>query len=361
VLKIAIKIINRAHESFHVKAATFSLYALIIAILLGGAMSGAKGVQLTTLLVPSENSAQGDMTGVRFIDLKYAPGSPISKQLAGKTENVRFILNSSDPAMARIVSLINSDIASQKKSPVRLSNATLVYTGQLRGDVDSASLSYKVNIKPNITNFVLDKNNQGTVVDLDWRGFVIDEPLYVNVPKYGNMSINFPIGLLQATHPDLAKQFLASPSSPIWRTPLLDFRDVAKSMDSWHFLFDPTGSQAGAAGFKEVGGARAVSIYSLGESSFREGTMTETTADSTANIGGSPVAVHSSTPPPSAQIQITGFSNIRKSGNNELAFVSDKAPEGTVTATGGFPIQVLLVLGGMMGAVAVFVLLKARK
>ncbi|MDF2769688.1 MAG: hypothetical protein K0S91_2523, partial [Nitrososphaeraceae archaeon] len=33
----------------------------------------------------------------------------------------------------------------------------------------------------------------------------------------------------------------------------------------------------------------------------------------------------------------------------------------TATATGGFPIQVLLVLGGMMGAVAVFVLLKARK
>ena len=35
-------------------------------------------------------------------------------------------------------------------------------------------------------------------------------------------------------------------------------------MDTWHFLFDPTGSQAGAAGFKEVGGARAISIYSLG-------------------------------------------------------------------------------------------------
>jgi hypothetical protein len=32
-----------------------------------------------------------------------------------------------------------------------------------------------------------------------------------------------------------------------------------------------------------------------------------------------------------------------------------------VTATGGFPLQVLLVLGGMMGAVAVFVLVKARK
>ena len=358
---VATKIINRTHESFDVKAVTFSSYAFIVFVLLGGAVSYVKGVQMTTLLIPSENSAKGDLVGVRFIDLKYDPGSTISKQLAGKTENVRFTLNSSDPAMARIVSIINSDIASQKKSPVRFTNASLVYTGQIRGDADSATLSYKVNIKPTISNFVLDKSNQGTVVDLDWRGFVIDEPLVVNVPKYGNMSINYPIGLLQATHPDLAKKFLASASSSAMKTPLLDFQDVAKSMDSWHFLFDPTGSQAGAAGFKEVGGARAVSIYSLGESSFREGTMTEKVSDTTANINGSPVGVHASIPPPSAQIQITGFSNIRKSGNSELAFVSDKAPEGTVTATGGFPIQVLLVLGGMMGAVAVFVLLKARK
>ena len=121
----------------------------------------------------------------------------MTKQLAGKTENVRFTLNSSDPAMAKIVSIINSDIASQKKSPVRFTNATLVYTGQIRGDPNSATLSYKVDIKPTISNFVLDKNSQGAVVDLDWRGFVIDEPLLVNVPKYGNMSINYPIGLLQ--------------------------------------------------------------------------------------------------------------------------------------------------------------------
>ena len=63
--------------------------------------------------------------------------------------------------MARIVSIINSDIASQKKSPVRFTNATLVYTGQIRGDADSATLSYKVNIKPTISNFVPDKSNQG--------------------------------------------------------------------------------------------------------------------------------------------------------------------------------------------------------
>ena len=73
------------------------------------------------------------------------------------------------------------------------------------------------------------------------------------------------------------------------------------------------------------------------------------------------MGLHASTPPPSGQIQITGFARTAQAGGGEPAFVSSQAPAGTTTATGGFPIQVLLILGGMMGAVAVFGLLKARK
>lgn len=142
--------------------------------------------------------------------------------------------------------------------------------------------------------------------------------------------------------------------------PLFNFQDVGRPMDTWHFLFDPTGSQAGTArsGFEEIGGARVVSIYSLGESSFREGTFQEIEREASVTIDGAPVVVSSTTPATSAQITLAGFSNIQKSGDHEFAVITQEAPAGTVTATGGFPIQVLLVLGGMMGAVAVFVLIK---
>ena len=116
-----------------------------------------------------------------------------------------------------------------------------------------------------------------------------------------------------------------------------------------------------AAGYIEAGQSKVVSIYSLGESSFREGTHTAIEKDAVATIDGAQVGLHASTPPPSGQIQITGFARTAQAGGGELAFVSSQAPAGTTTATGGFPIQVLLILGGMMGAVAVFVLLKARK
>ena len=265
--------------------------------------------------------------------------------------------------MQQLINTLNTDIRTQKGSPVRIENATLDYTGSIKGSSDKVQLAYKIVIEGILSGIVLDRTEQGNVLDLDWRSVVVDEPLPVNAPQYGNISVNYPIGLLQVTYPNVAQGLLNSQAAAVMREPLFSFKDMGIPMDRWHFLFDPTGSQAGAAGagFQEIGGARVVSIYSLGESSFREGTFSEKVTHASANLGGSKVEVESSTPPPSGQIQIAGFSRIQKSGDNELAFVTAQAPQGTVTSTGGFPIQVLLVLGGMMGAVAVFVLLKTRK
>ena len=328
-----------------------------------GFVCQAFAVQMTAVLVPSKDSSQPVFTGVRFITLKYDPGSPLSKLLNGKSEHVTFTMKGTAGGMSRVVSAFNNAIATQKQSPVRIQNGTLSYSADLIGQPDSAQLSYKVDFNPTMSNFVLQKGPQGTVVDLDWRSIAVNDPLIMNAPKYGMMSVNYPIGLLQAIHPDLVGQFLNSKSAAIMNAPLFNFQPIGIPMDRWHFLFDPTGSLAGVAGsgFTEQGGARAVSIFSLGESSFREGTFTEQTSDSTATIANTPVQVHSSTPPPSAQLQIAGFAKTQRSANNELAFVSTQAPEGTVTATGSFPLQVLLVFGGMMGAVAVFVLVKSRK
>jgi hypothetical protein len=349
----------------HPRATSLVLFSGVLSLLLiMGLISNSFAVQMTVLMLPSDNSADAVMTGVRFITFKYDPASQIAKVFNGKIEKVSFILNGTEGGMDQVISAFNQAITTQKQSPVRITNANLTYTADIRGEPDRVSLSYKIDLKPNLSNIVLEKSgSQGTVIDLDWRGVVINQPLVVDAPKYGKLPVNYPIGLLQVTHPQIAQQLLNSPAASVMRDPLLDFADIGRPMDTWHFLFDPTGSQAGAvgSGFREAGGARAVSIYSLGESSFREGTLTEEVKDTSATVTGTKVDIHASTPPPSGQIQILGFSRVAKSSGGELAFVSQQAPEGTVTATGGFPLQVLLVLGGMMGAVAIFVLIKARK
>jgi hypothetical protein len=340
------------------------LFSVLGTILIASFTSQALANQMTGILVPTRDDANPVFTGVRFITLKYQPGSPISKILNGKSEHITFNLKGTESGMSNVISAFNQAIATQKKSPVRIVNASLSYSADIIGQPDTAQLSYKVDFKPTISKYVLDPNSpQGIVIDLDWRSILINGPLEVNAPKYGDININYPIGLLQVTNADLAQKFLNSQAGAIMRDPLLNFQTLSTPMDRWHFLFDPTGSVAGAAGsgYVEQGGAKAVSVYSLGESSFREGTFSEQIRDATVTIDNTQVSVRSSTPPPSAQLQIAGFSKIQKSGASELAFVSAQAPAGTVTATGGFPLQVLLVLGGMMGAVAVFVLVKARK
>src|SRR5919109_1739906 len=362
-LLLSIKIINKGYNVSTVFLRVTFLLAFLLLTFFSGFFTQVSAVQLTTTMVPETNKADALLTAAKFVTINYEPNSPLALQFNGKDERVVFSLNTSDPGMPELINTINTDIRTQKGSPVKVENATLDYTGSIKGSSNKVQLAYKIVIEGILSSIVLDKTEQGNVLDLDWRSVVIDEPLPVNAPQYGNISVNYPIGLLQVTYPEVAQGLANSQAAAIMREPLFNFQDMGIPMDRWHFLFDPTGSQAGAAGsgFQEIGGARVVSIYSLGESSFREGTFSEKVTQASASLNGTQVRVESSTPPPSGQIQIAGFSRIEKSGDNELAFVTAQAPEGTVTATGGFPIQVLLVLGGMMGAVAVFVLLKTRK
>ncbi len=340
----------------------FLSYWIMGLILIPTAISQSFASQMEVFLHPQSDQADPIFTSIRFIKLTYEPGSELSKVFNGTNERVHFILNSTSPGMDEIQRAINEAFLTEKKSPIQLSDSKLDYAAQIRGDVDSAQISYKVKFAPHMSNYVLPTNGTTRAIDLDWRSAIVKDPLTVNVPEYGKFDINFPIGPIQALFPEVAQKLESvEEAKQIFNTPLLDYEEIGMPMDRWHFLFDPTGSQASAAGAGITEESRVVSVFSLGESSFREGTHSAKEASATANIDGSSVTIGSNTPPPSAQIQISGFAQVKNVNNAEIAFVSPQGPSGAATATGGFPIQVLLILGGMMGAVAVLVLVKARK
>jgi len=344
----------------------FIMVIFLITFTVSSFISNSHAVQMTVVLSPRLNQAEPVFTANRFITLQYDPSSELAKKFATVNDNIRFKANASSPGMAELISGINQDIFTEKQSPISIQNATIDYTGTLRGSSDRVILSYKVVFTPSISGFTLPSNNSesgGALVDLDWRGFFTNRPLELQVPNLGNVSLNYPISLLQIKYPELAQQLNSSEAGKIFHTPLFNFEKIATPMERWHFLFDPTGSQASTAGsgYQELGGARVVSIFSLGESSFREGVMEAEETEATGVADGTNINIHSTTPPPSGQVQIAGFATVSKSGNSEIAFVTENAPEGTATATGGFPLQVLFILAGMMAAVSVFVLWKARK
>ena len=340
---------------------------LLTVVIFGGIFNPVFAIQMEASVSPSLNLASATFGGDNILTLKYPENSSISKLLNGKKDNVSFTINSSDPknGVNQVLSTLNNVLLKEKQSQVHFVNATLVYRAVINGGPTEATVSYKVDLKPVITGLVTSTNGTDTaVVDLDWRSFTIADPLYVTTPKYGKIDINHPLGGLQKLVPDLAPKLANTSLSQTLNLPLLDFREFGANMDIWHFLFDATGSQAGATGFGfsvGKGGSKIISIYSLGESSFREGTHAAKESDTTATVDSVNVNLHSFTAPPSGQIQIGGFSKIQKMGNSEFAFVTTVAPQGIETSSGGFPIFVLLVFGGMMAGVAILVLVKARK
>jgi hypothetical protein len=329
---------------------------------------------LSAFLVLDRDRAEVSYIGVKTITLQYPAGSLLAQEFDGKNERIQFTLNgtstqqlqqgdNNSSSTGQLINAINKALL-EAQSPVQVSETGLAYTGVIRGGPTSTIMSYKVELKPTMEKFVLQRGQggqQGHIVDLEWRGIVIQDSVIINAPEYGRIDINRPIGLLQVLYPTLAQKLENSQAREVLQQPILNFQDFNAPMSSWHVLFDPVGAYGGSVGLTETEGAQALSVYSLGESSLREGTYTAQEMEATATIDGAQVGVQSTTPPPSGQIQIAGYANAQESGGTWYATVTAEAPEGVQTSTGGFPIQVLLVLGGMMGAIAVFILFKARK
>lgn len=335
----------------------------------GGIFNQGFAIQMEAGISPQMNVADASFTGDRIITLKYPANSTLAQMLDGNKNSISFSLNTSDSSngLTAVLDKINEYMLSQKQSLVKFENATLDYRASVNGGPTTATISYQVELHPTITNLVTESNGtSSSVLDVDWRSIVLEEPLIINTEEYGEIDINHPVGGLEKLIPDVVPKIQNTTIAESFETPILDFEEFGASMNNWHFLFDATGAQAGAAGFGfsvTEGGSEIVSIYSLGESSFREGTHTVKETSGSAEIDGVNVNVNGLTAPPSGQIQIGGFSQIQQGGpgGTEHLFVSSEAPQGIATSSGGFPIQVLLVFGAMMAGVAVLVLVKARK
>lgn len=340
---------------------------LLAIVFFGGIINQSFAIQMEAGVSPAKNAADASFTGDRIITLKYPANSTMAQILDGNKNSTSFSLNSSDSSngLVEILDEINNMLLSQKQSLVKFENATLDYRASVNGGPTTATISYQVELHPTITNLVTASNGTSTsVLDVDWRSIVLEEPLIVNTEEYGPIDINHPVGALEKLAPELAAKIQNTTLAEAFNTPILDFEEFGSSMNNWHFLFDATGAQAGAAGygFSVIeGDSEIVSIYSLGESSFREGTHTVKETSASADIDGVTVSVNGLTAPPSGQMQIGGFSQVQQSGGTEHLFVSSEAPQGVATSTGGFPIQVLLIFGAMMAGVAILVLVKARK
>jgi hypothetical protein len=346
------------------KSGPVVISSAVASLLIAGFANQAYAAQINASLIPEFDKAAGSFIGVKFVQMKYEPGSAVSNLFNGKTERIEFSLEGENASGMNELAAAANKALLKVQSPVQITSANLTYSGVLRGEADRLTLTYNVEFIPTFSGFKLDWNATDNMpMDINWRGFAIDGPVFVDSPDHGRINVNQPIGLVEATFPDFAEKLAGSGARGIMTEPILDFSEIgAMPMDRWHWLFDPTFSMASTGGILEgegIGRAKVMSVYSLGECSIREGCPQPKEGDATVNIDGTPVQVHISTPQPNSQIEIAGFTSIEKAGGQEIIRVRMDNPGGPTIPP--FTMQVLLVLAGMMGAIAFFVLFKSRK
>ena len=351
-----------------VKLVAGSLLIIALAsILVTSAMIPAFGVQLDTLLIPKRGKADAFIKSVEVVYIEYPNGGKLQSILQNTKDVLAFTADKNTPGVKELIDKINNNLLKQKMSPVAVEDVKIDYKTELKADVKRATLEHNLKLGLVLTDFVLHAGSasEGTLIDLNWRGLYVNEPVVLKTEDYGDVDINFPSGYYYARHPEVIKELENTEAMTLLNKPAIDLRELTDlPIDKWSWLFDPTGSirESERFGFQEVEGANVITFFAYGESSVETGTIREKASKVDFSINGVQYTVRNTSPPSSASIQVAGYAEESIQGTDEGALVFDNVPEGGGKSyTGGFPIVVLAVLGGLMGAVAGFVLWRANK
>lgn len=329
----------------------------------------ANAAQISAIIVPEFDRGEGKFTGYKFLEMDYPPGSALANEFAGATERYSFYLNGAENpgAVSGVISAMNRNL-NGIASGMQVTSLSLQYTATVKGAEDRVEAALKVDLMPSFSKVIIGGNstkpNSHFVLDADWRGLQISEPVYVIFQNGTRVDINSPAQALGFRHPQALARIASSESArQLLYSPVLDFGDIGRmDLNKWDSLFDPTKSQVSAAGLSSdvnTGSAKVISVYSLGQCSLKQGCPGDQQSTVNVTVNDIPVTLRLITPQPNAQIQIAGYASVQDLQGAQVFDVSlkDAAPQ----PNGSFPMQVLLVFGGLMGAIAAFVLIKARR
>ena len=320
----------------------------------------AFGAQMEFRMIPEDEIGTVTVKFQRTIFLEYEEGGKLADELRGLKTSKVFSTQSDE-----IRDRINYFLKNEANSDAVVTDVQVDYDAQLTGRGLNTSIDYKIVLTLTVQGHVIRSMTDSSpgLIDMDWRGFIVDGPVDINIRGVDN-EINLPISYVAQASPSLYSAVKGSEAETILNYPLMNASGIkAQPLGNWHFLFDPTGINADAAtyGLSEELAGRVWSSYTMGESSLREGIQIEKvheatfTADKLYTIR----AIESAD---SANVHIGGFASVDVLGDSEVFGVSKVPPEGfATTATGEFPVMIIYGMAGMAGVVGIGVFIISEK
>jgi hypothetical protein len=342
----------------------------------------AAAVTLTAVLNPNQDVTNATYEEIHTVLIDYPQNSQVAALLQNSPARITITATSSPTeqnkqnaaAMQSFLDGINQALTNAH-SNVQATTVSLKFIADIKHYSNTESIvAQRTMLALGLQGYML-SNNQDTnhkFVDFNWRAFTINQPIHLSYidNKTGtskNIEVNYMSGVLDAAMPGfmdtLKKAGATQQTILLLQMPVIDYSRLAESMDRWYVLFDPTASlvETQRFGFQgEENGARVDTIYSLGEGSIREGTMDPTVYNSNFGMAPNTYSLTFTVPPPAARIDVLGYSKMTTTSDGRSVAIISNQNEGGSSYAGNFPLVVLSVLGGMMVAIVVFVLFKAR-
>ena len=327
---------------------------LIAGLIVVGTSTPAWAAQLDARINPNLDESDFKINYQKTVFIEYPNGGDLIDVLRGHQWSIEGTADATDPGVQELMAKLNQKITSDG-SQARISDLNVDYEFHLKARNINTSVDYKVILEGTLTDYVITKDSQRTLVDLGWRGMSVDGEIVVD-----GVEINIPMSLIKSEEPAAYTYFVGTEVEDVLNRPLIESDFILEQpLTNWHFLFDPTGINADANTFglsDEISGF-VVSSWTMGESSIREGRQVERVFE--ANImADQPYVVRSIQSADAATLAAIGFGALDTLDGIEIAGVTPTPPEGyATTSTGEFPVMIVYGMAGMaaIGGIGFFI------
>jgi len=210
------------------------------------------------------------------VSFDYSNGGKLKDALNGKSITVNFTDNSdNNTSIKSFMDQINLQLASSK-SLATINKLKIDYKVVINGDDKGASIDYTITLTPTVTGYILQKGSgaENTVFDAAWIEFNVKNPVTITTKQYGDLEINFPLGVIQNQVPDAYNILKGTKAETDLNQNLFDASTLlSQQIDKWDTLFDPSyvvkDSDALGFGGKKV----AITTLASGQSGIQAGSL----------------------------------------------------------------------------------------
>jgi len=323
-------------------------------IIVGTSTSTVWAAQLESKINPNSDESPFKMNYLKTIFIEYQNGGDLFDALRGHEWTITGSADISDPGVQKLMDSLNQRIT-EDGSQARISDLNVEYDFHLKARNINTSVDFKVIIEGTLTNYVITKDSQRTLIDLGWRGLSTNDEIIID-----GIEINIPINMIKSQELEAYAFFVGTEAEDVLNRPLINADFILEQpMTNWHFLFDPTGITSDAETFgldKSITGF-VISSWTMGESSLREGRQVERVYEADI-ISDQKYSVRSVQSSDQATLAAIGFGALDVLDGVEIAGVTPTSPAGyATTSTGEFPVMIVYGMAGMaaIGGIGFFI------